>query len=128
MVYRRFTDERDARQLVLNFPGILNREVVVPDDTVRAALRLGANERAIHLSRVRLIDSEPVLAEEIWLPRAGFEPLAKLRLEEFDDLLYPLYERACKQSVATATENYISSLYAHNLAKASLAHAIGATF
>ena len=32
-----------------------------------------------------------------------------------------------QETVATATENYISSLYAHNLAKASLAHAIGAT-
>lgn len=31
-----------------------------------------------------------------------------------------------QEAVATATENYISSLYAHNLAKASLAHAIGA--
>jgi outer membrane protein TolC len=30
-----------------------------------------------------------------------------------------------QEAVATATENYISSLYAHNLAKASLAHAIG---
>jgi outer membrane protein TolC len=33
-----------------------------------------------------------------------------------------------QESVATATENYISSLYSHNLAKASLAHAIGSTF
>jgi outer membrane protein TolC len=33
-----------------------------------------------------------------------------------------------QEAVATATENYISSLYAHNLAKASLAHAIGTTF
>jgi len=31
-----------------------------------------------------------------------------------------------QETVATATENYISSLYAHNVAKASLAHAIGA--
>jgi outer membrane protein TolC len=30
-----------------------------------------------------------------------------------------------QEAVATATENYISSLYAHNVAKASLAHAIG---
>jgi outer membrane protein TolC len=30
-----------------------------------------------------------------------------------------------QEAVVTATENYISSLYAHNLAKASLAHAIG---
>jgi outer membrane protein TolC len=33
-----------------------------------------------------------------------------------------------QESVATATENYISSLYAHNLAKATLAHAIGGSF
>jgi outer membrane protein TolC len=32
-----------------------------------------------------------------------------------------------QETVATSTESYISSLYAHNLAKASLAHAIGAT-
>ncbi|MSO56791.1 MAG: TolC family protein [Acidobacteria bacterium] len=31
-------------------------------------------------------------------------------------------------AVAASTENYISSLYAYNLAKASLAHAIGSTF
>ncbi|MCC7415612.1 MAG: TolC family protein, partial [Acidobacteria bacterium] len=30
-----------------------------------------------------------------------------------------------QEAVASATESYISSLYAHNLAKASLAHAIG---
>jgi outer membrane protein TolC len=32
-----------------------------------------------------------------------------------------------QEAVVTATENYISSLYAHNLAKATLAHAIGNT-
>ncbi|HEV3215757.1 MAG TPA: TolC family protein [Vicinamibacterales bacterium] len=32
-----------------------------------------------------------------------------------------------QETVVTATESYISSLYAHNLAKASLAHAIGGT-
>lgn len=32
-----------------------------------------------------------------------------------------------QEAVATATENYISSLYAHNIAKGALAHAIGAS-
>jgi GntR family transcriptional regulator len=104
-LFRFFRFKSRNGESVIPSSKILNREVVVPDDTVRAALRLGSKERAIHLSRVRMIDSEPVLAEEIWVPREGFEPLAKLRLDEFGDLLYPLYEKACKQSVATATDS-----------------------
>ena len=104
-LFRFFRFKSRNGESVMPSAKILNREVVVPDDTVRAALRLGSKERAIHLSRVRMIDSEPVLAEEIWVPREGFEPLAKLRLDDFGDLLYPLYEKVCKQSVATATDS-----------------------
>jgi GntR family transcriptional regulator len=63
-----------------------------------------ASEKAIHLSRVRMIEGQAVLSEEIWLPRARFEALAALPLDKFEDLLYPLYERLCKQMVASATE------------------------
>ena len=104
-LFRFFRFKSRSGESVMPSAKILNREVVVPDDTVRAALRLGAKERAIHLSRVRMIDSEPVLAEEIWVPREGFEPLTKLRLDEFGDLLYPLFEKACKKSVASATDS-----------------------
>ena len=83
---------------------ILQRAIVVPDDGVRQVLQLGPRGKVIQLSRLRLVDSQPVLAEEIWLPRDGFEALASLPIEDFGDLLYPLYERLCKQVVATARE------------------------
>lgn len=103
-LFRFFRFKSRSGEVVMPTAKILNREVVLPDETIRSALRLGPKERVIHLSRVRLIESVPVLSEEIWVPRDGFEPLAKLQLDEFGDLLYPLYEKVCKQVVATATE------------------------
>jgi len=83
---------------------ILQRSVMLPDDGVRQALQLGTRAKVIHLSRLRLVDGRPVLSEDIWLPRDGFEALVTLAVDDFDDLLYPLYERLCKQVVATARE------------------------
>ena len=83
---------------------ILGRSVVLPDDGVRQALQLGSRAKVIHLSRLRLVDGLPVLSEEIWLPKDGFEALTTLAIDDFGDLLYPLYERLCKQVVATARE------------------------
>jgi GntR family transcriptional regulator len=83
---------------------ILRRSVVLPDDGVRQALQLGPRAKAIHLSRLRLVDGLAVLSEEIWLPKDGFEALTTLAIDDFGDLLYPLYERLCKQVVATARE------------------------
>jgi GntR family transcriptional regulator len=65
---------------------------------------LAAEAMAIRLARRRLVDGKTVLVEDIWLPRDGFEPLLDLPFESFGDLLYPLYERLCKQVVATARE------------------------
>lgn len=83
---------------------VFKREVVKPNEEIRSTLGMKASEKAIHLSRMRLIEGQAVLSEEIWLPRARFEPLATLPLEDFEDLLYPLYERLCRQIVASATE------------------------
>lgn len=83
---------------------ILNRAVRPPPTEVRGALGLREDAQAIFLSRVRQIDDRVVLAEEIWLPRELFEPLVDLKLKDFGDLLYPLYERTCKQLVAAARE------------------------
>ena len=83
---------------------ILQRDVAQPPSAVASALRLPRDEPAIHLSRLRLIEGTPLLAEEIWLPRERFEPLLALGLEEFGDLLYPLYEEHCGQVVVSAEE------------------------
>ena len=103
-MFRFFRFKSRSGEPVLPVGRVLRRELAAPDETVRAALRLAPRDKAIHLSRVRLVDGQTVIAEEIWLPREGFEPLAKLALPDFGDLLYPLYERLCGQVVATASE------------------------
>src|SRR3569833_3422241 len=42
---------------------VLKREVVKPSEEIRNALRMKASEKAIHLSRVRMIERRTVLAE-----------------------------------------------------------------
>jgi GntR family transcriptional regulator len=83
---RFFRFKSSAGQPVLPTARVLNREVIAPDDAVRQALQLGPRAKVIHLSRLRLLDGLPVLAEDI------------------EDLLYPQYERLCNQVVATARE------------------------
>ena len=117
-LFRFFRFKSRSGEQIVPTARIVGREVVIPGDEVRAALRLGPKQRAIHLSRLRLIDDQPVLAEEIWLPREGFEPLARMPLDEFDGLLYPLYERLCRQVVATATEMLMVEQADKGIAKA----------
>jgi GntR family transcriptional regulator len=92
-----------------------SRHVRVPPAGVRKALGLAENvddsdsagagaSVCVVLSRTRQVDEQVVLVEEIWLPRGPFEPLVTLKLEDFGDLLYPLYEQTCRQRVATARE------------------------
>ena len=71
---------------------------------VSAALQLNPGAKALQLTRLRLVEQTPVLTEEIWLPLPRFAAIAELRLDQFEDLLYPLYEQCSKQVVASAKE------------------------
>lgn len=83
---------------------ILRREVVDAPSAVAATLQISSSARVIQMSRLRLIDGVPMLAEEIWLPYVRFAAFAQLDLNEVGDLLYPVYEAQCNQVVASATE------------------------
>lgn len=74
-----------------------------PADVARA-LGLAADISVIRLQRLRLLDEQPVLAEDIWLPRERFKALLAIDLAEHGALLYPLYEEFCGQIVASADE------------------------
>ena len=50
-------------------------------DTVRAALKTGFSDRVIFMRRLRLIDDEPVIMEERWLPSALYPKLTAKNLE-----------------------------------------------
>lgn len=83
---------------------VVSRAVAIPPADAREALGLSAADAALHIDRIRLVAQQTVLLEDIWLPVRGFEPLVDLPLNEFGDLLYPLYERVCKRLVAHARE------------------------
>jgi len=83
---------------------ILKRNVEpAPNDAARA-LAIEEGSQAITISRLRLVDGEPVLAEEIWLPKPRFDGFLNLTEEEIGPLLYPAYDTHCGQLIARAEE------------------------
>ncbi|BBP59736.1 GntR family transcriptional regulator [Pseudomonas sp. St316] len=83
---------------------ILSVEPVAAPSAVAQALGLPVDAPVIRIVRVRLLEVEPVLAEEIWLPRNRFQPLLEIDLSQKGPLLYPIYEETCGQVVAYAEE------------------------
>ncbi len=83
---------------------ILKREVLEAPSAVSSALQIAPNAKVIRMSRLRIIDDAPILAEEIWLPYEPFAAFAGLDVAGIGDLLYPVYEAQCGQVVASASE------------------------
>ena len=83
---------------------ILERALVTAPAAIATALALPRRAQAIHLKRLRLVNGLAVLCEEIWLPHAPFAPLMQIALADFGDLLYPMYEQVCGQTIASAQE------------------------
>jgi GntR family transcriptional regulator len=104
-LFRFFRFQSESGERRIPHSRILRRKVVAAPSAVAAALSLPQGAPVISLSRLRLIDGEPLLAEEIWLPKSHFEALLALQPEDFGDLLYPLYEERCGQIVVSADEN-----------------------
>jgi GntR family transcriptional regulator len=98
----RFHSESGERRIPQS--RILRRKVVPAPSAVASALRIGAGEPVISLSRLRLIEDEPLLAEEIWLQKSRFEAVLAIDTADFGDLLYPLYEERCGEVVVSADE------------------------
>lgn len=83
---------------------ILSIEAVSAPSAVSHALGLPLDAPVIRLIRLRLLDAQPVLAEEIWLPQVQFQTLLEIDLSRQGPLLYPIYEEQCGQVVAYAEE------------------------
>jgi GntR family transcriptional regulator len=103
-LFRFFRFQRQSGERRVPQSRILKREVAEVPSAVATALEVPAGAEGIHLSRLRLLDDKPILAEDIWVPKAAFAPLLDLPPEDFGDLLYPLYEARCGKVVASAQE------------------------
>ncbi|MEB0041151.1 MULTISPECIES: GntR family transcriptional regulator [unclassified Pseudomonas] len=89
---------------------ILSIEPMSAPSAVAQALGLASESPVIRLLRVRLLDAQPVLAEEIWLPRIQFQALLDIDLDQQGPLLYPIYEEFCGQVIAYAEETLTADL------------------
>lgn len=83
---------------------ILSIEPLAAPSAVAHALGLPAHAAVIRIVRLRLLEDQPVLAEDIWLARARFQGLLDIDLSQQGPLLYPIYETVCGQVVAFAEE------------------------
>ena len=99
----RFYDAEEGKRTLPESRILQIRKATVPAN-VREDLQLSKNESAIFISRVRLREGKPIVAEEIWLPYRRFSSLLDMSVDKFGPLLYPLYEQVCGQYVARAEE------------------------
>ena len=83
---------------------ILKKSVEPMPSFVAMRLNVAAASEAICISRLRLIDTMPVLIEEIWLPLPAFDALREVEIPDGEPLLYPLYDELCGHVVTNAEE------------------------
>ncbi len=103
-LFRFFRFQSDTGERRVPYSRILRRQELAAPTAVASALRIAVGEPVINLSRLRLIDGTPLLAEDIWLQKARFAPIMEIEPATFSDLLYPLYEERCGQVVVSADE------------------------
>ena len=53
------------------------------------------NKQVLHIERLRSLDHEPCLLETIVLPLPLFGALAESDTDNWDDLMYPMYQQRC---------------------------------
>ncbi len=83
---------------------ILRRAVEPCPDYVSLQLQIKKGGDAICISRLRLLEDTPVLAEEIWLPLELFSDFLDVNESEIGPLLYPIYDAHCGHVIARAEE------------------------
>ncbi|MGN8261252.1 GntR family transcriptional regulator [Pseudomonas sp. SMSB3] len=103
-LFRFFRFESASGERLVPQSRILSIEAVVAPSAVAQALSLAAGAEVIRIVRTRLLEAQPVLAEEIWLPRQPFQALLEVDLDSHGPLLYPIFEALCGQVVAHAEE------------------------
>jgi GntR family transcriptional regulator len=72
---------------------------------VAAALNIAARDPVLAITRVRTLGGAPCLFERIWLPLPLFSALTTLNKSQWDDLLYPMFQRACGVTVYKADDS-----------------------
>ena len=84
---------------------VLERRAEKADPQLASRLAIEPGQSVYYIHRLRSIGAEPLLVEEIWLPYDEFSALAALPDDEWDMLLYRMYERHCFRTVAKVADD-----------------------
>jgi GntR family transcriptional regulator len=84
---------------------IVEKRVVKASAEVAGALNTATREPVLALTRVRSLSGMPCLFERIWLPLPLFSALATLNKSQWDDLLYPMFQRVCGVTIYKADDS-----------------------
>ena len=96
---------------------IVEKRIVKATDEVALALNLAARSPVLALTRERSLAGAPCLFERIWLPLPTFKALSALNKSQWDDLLYPMFQRLCGVTVHKADDNVTFCLAAADVAE-----------
>jgi GntR family transcriptional regulator len=83
---------------------VIARQSVVASAEVARRLGIAGGDPVLRLHRLRSLGGQPCLLEEIWLPLPMFAPLLDRPLNEWGDLLYPMFAERCGVAVTRATD------------------------
>jgi GntR family transcriptional regulator len=83
---------------------IVSRQVAPAPAEAARRLGLGRGEDALRLQRLRSLDGQPCLLEEIWLPLPLFAALVNSDPATWGDLLYPMFAQACGVCITRAVD------------------------
>ena len=103
-LFRFFHYEKDGKQLS-PVASILRKDTAVASHEIAQKLNITAGSPIIFIERIRKIDNQPVQFENIYLPYDDFKFLLDKDPDEFNNLLYPMYEQEAGKCVATADES-----------------------
>lgn len=81
---------------------VLSCRVIDPPAGVRGVLNLTRGERVIAIKRLRLLEDEPLMLEDLFLPRAIFDGFEKKDISR--ELLYPIYDAEYDTPIVWAEE------------------------
>lgn len=96
---------------------IIEKRVVKATDDVARALSQSSRSSVLALTRLRTLVGTPCLFERIWLPLPVFNALTTLNKSQWDDLLYPMYQRVSGVTVHKADDNVTFCLATADIAE-----------
>lgn len=111
----RFESKDGVRQIPES--RIIHREVIQAPSHIQSALNVKPNAEVISMTRLRLLDNEPVMFEDIWLDYSIFNKFIEMEEEEIGPLLYPIYDSHFNQFVIRAKESLLVELADDSFAK-----------